>query len=756
MSSKRKACDSSTPKLTAETQPLYDYFSCLLQQKDEQIEALSAKLTTLTARVKTLEQKTTSSTGSSSPAANSKRLMRRHSSSSLLNTKSSSASRLPFMRQSSAGSLSSSSRQTVSKLPDMMCEVEVNGTRVVHPKPFLPPEDGPPQPDKTLSLSFVYGYQGIRSRSNLFDLATGELVYLVDAIAVLFHVEEHTQRFYTEHTEEIRCLAVHPDGVTMATGDTLVNLNASPEVRVWSGKTLSTESCFGKGVFKKGVGSVAFSVSRPYLLACVDESNRHTVTIWKWASGTLLAQAKGHDDGVFTAQFNPYTDVLVTCGVKHIHFWTVMQEEGSTAEQPFITLSKKPGLFQAHEKPRALLCLTFAPNGDTVTGDSNGNLLVWGPPIPSHVISRVLLRAHQGAIYSVKATSDGFVSGGRDNRVKLWTWDFEPFPVQEGETAVMELPEAVRCIAPFTTPDGPSLSQMMVGTFSNSIFSLDMGDGTSELVSAGQKGETCDVVWNPTMPLFYTVSTDGNLCCWNADKREQVWRRNVVSEEDEPTCVSLRLGHGVDEHELALGLISGAVMIFSLEGQQKRIVKGKGGVTRLVYSPDGRILAVGCADGSLEVFNCANNYTSISRCRQAHPQGVQWIDWTQDAQLFRTMCGGGKLKFWIGQTLQPAAVMDVQQKAWETVSCPDWSNHASWSSSGTTCVNRYKDMLVSADSTGSLALFSFPCHEGISLHQIKIHASPVLALQLGAATQHVCLISSSAGACGLFQFQLSA
>lgn len=32
---------------------------------------------------------------------------------------------------------------------------------------------------------------------------------------------------------------------------------------------------------------------------------------------------------------------------------------------------------QKHEKPKYILCLAFADNGDVLSGDSNGNIFVW-------------------------------------------------------------------------------------------------------------------------------------------------------------------------------------------------------------------------------------------------------------------------------------------------------------------------------------------------------------------------------------------
>ena len=53
-------------------------------------------------------------------------------------------------------------------------------------------------------LEWVYGYRGRDARSNLYLLPTGEIVYFVAAVVVLFNAEEHSQRHYMGHTEDIR------------------------------------------------------------------------------------------------------------------------------------------------------------------------------------------------------------------------------------------------------------------------------------------------------------------------------------------------------------------------------------------------------------------------------------------------------------------------------------------------------------------------------------------------------------------------
>lgn len=46
----------------------------------------------------------------------------------------------------------------------------------------------------------------------------------------------------------------------------------------------------------------------------------------------------------------------------------------STSNYPFLLLA----LFQKYEKPKFVQCLAFLGNGDVLTGDSGGIILIWG------------------------------------------------------------------------------------------------------------------------------------------------------------------------------------------------------------------------------------------------------------------------------------------------------------------------------------------------------------------------------------------
>jgi WD40 repeat protein len=180
-------------------------------------------------------------------------------------------------------------------------------------------------PKSDLKLEWVYGYRGKDSRSNLYKLPTGELIYYIASIAVLFNPDERTQRHYTQHTNDIKSLAIHPDRVKVATGQaTGHGADARAHVRIWETVTLTTLKIITND-FQNAICCLAFShANAGQQLAIVDDAAERTMSLWSWESGTKLAHAKCYGDAVLACEFHPTRkDTLVTCGKQHVIVWTL-------------------------------------------------------------------------------------------------------------------------------------------------------------------------------------------------------------------------------------------------------------------------------------------------------------------------------------------------------------------------------------------------------------------------------------------------
>ena len=97
-------------------------------------------------------------------------------------------------------------------------------SRALHIVPGLP---------RVSAIVGRYGYSNSKNVApNLFYCKAG-VVYYTAAVGIVFDEDSRTQRFFLGHDDDIRCLALHPDLDTIATGQ----FGAVPSVLIWSAET---------------------------------------------------------------------------------------------------------------------------------------------------------------------------------------------------------------------------------------------------------------------------------------------------------------------------------------------------------------------------------------------------------------------------------------------------------------------------------------------------------------------------------------
>ena len=198
-------------------------------------------------------------------------------------------------------------------------------------------------PDRRLALEWVFGYDGRRATSsNLAYTAAGELVYTVAAVAVVYDRAAHTQRFFLGHTDDITCLAVHPHGALVATGQVAaaetpdgpgVVRRADPFAAVWeTGGACARRARLFHGRGMRGVQCVAFSPSGGSLASvCADDA--HTLCVWRWEEGQCVCRHKtraGAPPSVYGVSWCPFdSSRLATHGQNHVMFWRLRKDAES-------------------------------------------------------------------------------------------------------------------------------------------------------------------------------------------------------------------------------------------------------------------------------------------------------------------------------------------------------------------------------------------------------------------------------------------
>jgi WD40 repeat protein len=226
-------------------------------------------------------------------------------------------------------------------------------------------------PNASLSLCRVHGYDGdinkhggsVRGK-NIVVLRENLLAYPAAALVIVLDTEANTQCFFGGHSEEVSAVTCHPDRYICASGQ----LGNEGRILVWTtvglqpGQMLTShisELCIKNDI--RGVSGLNFSGDGRFLIAmAIDEAR--TLTIFDWVNGSVVASAKAGHNCVYQMGFNPYLFVaadayddrrivsprsnavgagnnnqdsgnetrrgnyaLVTCGGKHVKFWTLQQ-----------------------------------------------------------------------------------------------------------------------------------------------------------------------------------------------------------------------------------------------------------------------------------------------------------------------------------------------------------------------------------------------------------------------------------------------
>ena len=306
---------------------------------------------------------------------------------------------------------------------------------VFMPTGFIPPTEPGHEhlPSTHLDLEFVHGYSGklpyrTTTCTNIFPLATGELVYPVSAAVVIYDKVMHRQRYFFGHDDDIMCLAVHPSGSVVASGQ----VGRRPPICLWDVQKIPTDGVAPGGGMNAGVTHLGNLLFHSKGIACMDFSSdgsllvsvgndeAHHMCVWDWQNGVLLAQARGYNTDVFQVAFSPVnyqgigqvdhlddcTYTLVTAGRRHIKFWSLYRgtpdartktnREKDTRDMAAVDkrfmLRKKGALMGGNDtkewrlegatggfgkagKLQDIRCFCFMPGGQIVSGTQSGTLV---------------------------------------------------------------------------------------------------------------------------------------------------------------------------------------------------------------------------------------------------------------------------------------------------------------------------------------------------------------------------------------------
>uniref|UniRef100_A0A8C2DN31 EMAP like 6 n=1 Tax=Cyprinus carpio TaxID=7962 RepID=A0A8C2DN31_CYPCA len=523
-------------------------------------------------------------------------------------------------------------------------------------------------PHCQLRLEWIHGYRGHQCRNNLYYTAGKEIVYFVAGVGVVYNTREHTQKFYLGHNDDI----------------------IRAQLLAWVSCQWTWRDFDHPASSLKHTHTHTHAEGR---LASVGLDAKNTVCVWDWKKGRVLATATGHSDRIFDISWDPFLPHrLVSCGVKHIKFWTLCGN----------ALTPKRGIFGKTGDLQTILCLATAKDEVTYSGALNGDIYVW----KGLNLTRTIQAAHGAGIFSMHSCEEGFATGGRDGCVRLWDVDFKPITkidLREAEQGYKGL--SIRSVC-------WRADRILAGTQDSEIFEVMVRDRDKPLLimQGHSEGELWALDLHPKQPLAVTGSDDRSVRLWSLSEHTLIARCNM---EEAVRSVSFNN----DGSQLALGMKDGSFTVLRVRDMTEvvHIKDRKEVIHELKFSPDGSYLAVGSNDGFVDIYAVAQRYKKVGECNKS-TCFITHLDWSVDSRFLQTNDGAGERFFYrmpTGKFLPKEEAKGIHWMTWTCVLGPEvngiWPKYSNVNDINSVDANYSSAVLVTGDDFGLVKLLRFPC-----------------------------------------------
>lgn len=608
-------------------------------------------------------------------------------------------------------------------------------------------------PDARLELERVHGYQAQSASNNARYDVNDKVVYHAAALGIMLDKTSQSQSFFKSHDDDIIALCAHPNGTVFATAQ----MGKSPKIYTWNSgpsTTATTISCL-EGFHQRFVSAICFSTDGKKL-GSVGGDDDHSIAIYAWESGMLSSSAKGERSNVLSICFHAATGDWVTCGEKHIRFWTDQGKNLTSKKAIFGKVKHKDG-----KMPTTFECVVSFGKL-VVAGASNGDLYIFQS---SNEISRVVT-AHASNAYALYASGkDGceLVTGGKDAKIMVWDADMKPIvtiDLRQQAAAVWLYNASIRSVC--TSSRSPRV--FLVGTGGSDLIEVDASRSTTISVSTLTQGHYAMEVWglacHPKKLEYCTVGDDQTLRVWCLSKKAQLRSKKL-------DCMARACAIGDQFDVIAVGYggrnaaqssaskasqaKTGSVVLFRYSDLSKVFEDkpSKQPISQVKFSPNGTILAVGSHDHHIYLYKLQD--ASCKRVTKTatfakHQSYITHMDFSSDSKILQSNCGAYELLFSDaanGRHITSAS--STKDTNWDSWTCVlGWPVQGIWPpcSDGTDVNavdrNSQKDLLATSDDFGLVKLYRYPCvAKNASSLEHRGHSSHVTNVRWSANDSHV-------------------
>ena len=444
------------------------------------------------------------------------------------------------------------------------------------------------------------------------------------------------------HTDAVLALAFTPDGKT------LVSAGGDSTVCLWN---LAGRARIVLPGHTDAVNSVAVSPDGQTLASAGDDQ---TIRLWDLPTGHFRATLRGHADAVLAVAFSPDGRTLASAGKdKEVRLWELATRESRK------TLTDHTDWVQG---------VAFSPDGKTLaTASRDKTVRLWDLPAGQ---ARNVFTGHSAGVWAVAFSPDDnwLASAGDDQMVRLWD-----LPAGLEHVALRGHTKYVQSVA--FSPDGKNLAS----SGGDQLVRLwDLTHGQERAIFSGHSGPINAIAFSPDEKSLTSASSDGSLRSWdlNTGLERARFASSVLADDEaffalvyapgrgevvaagkkgwtwfwEPETGKAGVGQKFPAPIRALavnprgGFLSAGDdrIVAGLEGPAANLHTGR--VTSLAVGADGKLLATGSFDGTIQLRDLPTG--KLRAALEGHTDHVHAVTFSPDGKTLASASKDMTIRLW--------------------------------------------------------------------------------------------------------------
>lgn len=566
-------------------------------------------------------------------------------------------------------------------------------------------------PDAVVKAEWIYGFETDVCRKNVLYTKSNDIIYTTGKYAILYSSREHTQLIFDKHSEMITSIQIHPNLQYIASGED----GEHPELIVWDSDTFQV-LYRNRGNHHHGIAQVSFSPSGTVVIS-VDNSPIKTLVATRWEDGTVLYKDQMEARISLSCVLLSKDSIAVATDC-HLEFWTKYTEG----------YIKRDGIFLKNKAKEAITCMVPSKNGDNlVTGTIIGKLMLW-----MGINCARQVRAHSGPVTALYLCNDGYLSAGKDSRIRMWSTSLEArflFDVSKFGTSTSVMSIAM-------SSDNTSI---LFSTKGADIFEISAIDGSDlrggPIVKSHANGTINCMDIHPSKFEFVTVGSDKTLRIVEMKSRTVI---RMAQLDVEGRAIAYSPAGDV----IAMGTDNAATsgcMFVIINEENLNILHSardtKSPVTCIKFSPEGETLAIGTNDGSVFLYSVHDDYELVAKCTR-HTTAIIGLDFSVDGEWLQSNSVKGDFHFFnVDDGSYQSNIASMRDVQWNSQSCLyTWHTKAIHNLERgverQTCCNipmtEEKQQLVCGSNLGQIRVYSYPAViEGAECFRFHAHVNAV-------------------------------